>query len=122
MSEYDFTQSFLDSESRKDQFSYSALKAMYEYYEQLEDDLGEPIEFDMIALCCEWTEYTSAVDALREYADNHYQIHCGIDHDENEQIALEWLREHTQVIEFDGTVELSDGTIIGDKGVLVAQF
>ena len=118
MTEYDFTQAFVDSESRTDQFSYSALKAMYEYYEQLEDDLGEPIEFDMIALCCEWTEYTSYI----EFAEDYGYDYAGETEEENIEDIKEYLENNTQVIEFDGTVELSDGTILGDKGVLVAQF
>ena len=121
MSEYDFTQSFLDSESRKDQFSYSALKAMYEYYEQLEDDCETRIEFDMIALCCEWTEYASLEEAYKE----HYGDDSDLPEDQrrtDEDQQREYFEDNTQTIEFDGTVELSDGTIIGDKGVLVAQF
>ena len=121
MSEYDFTQSFLDSESRKDQFSYSALKAMYEYYEQLEEDCDTQIEFDMVALCCEWTEYGSAYDAMKEYQPEDMPI-VGEEGDDlldiaekEEQAALEWLQYRTQVIEFD------DNTVDG-RGVLVAQF
>jgi hypothetical protein len=105
MTEYDFTQAFKGSDSREDQFSHSALKAMYEYYEQLEEDCDTQIEFDMIALCCEWTEYTSALEAALEYG-----FGTVVDDESLEEKALEWLQEQTQVIEF------------GDKGVLVAQF
>jgi len=118
MTEYDFTQSFLDSETRKDQFSYSALKALYDYYEQLEDDCDTRIEFDMIALCCEWSEYPTAIEAAIE----HGLLPVGEDSEEKENDAIQQLQEHTEVIEFDGTVELSDGTIIGDRGVLVSEF
>ena len=39
---------------RRDQFSYEALCAMYEYL----DDLGEDFSLDVVALCCDFTEYT----------------------------------------------------------------
>ena len=52
---------------RGDQFSYEAQEALYCYMISLAEDSGEPIELDVIALCCAFTEYTS----LDEYnADN----------------------------------------------------
>lgn len=42
---------------RKDQFSYNALSELYDYYESLGEDLGEEVELDVIAICCDWTEY-----------------------------------------------------------------
>lgn len=44
-------------ESRKEQFSYYGKKAIFEYLEELEDVTGEQIEFDPIAICCDFTEY-----------------------------------------------------------------
>jgi hypothetical protein len=58
----DFCDSF--DKIQRTQFSYGALKGLYEYYEQLSDDTGESIELDVIAICCDWTEYT-----LAEYND-----------------------------------------------------
>ncbi len=43
------------SMGRQDQFSYDALKALYEYYTDLEEDTGESIECDVIAISCEWS-------------------------------------------------------------------
>jgi hypothetical protein len=61
----DFLYSF--SDSRKDAFSYKGKKALFEYLEQYEDDTGEEIELDIVALCSEYTEYRSAVDAASNY-------------------------------------------------------
>ena len=61
-----FTDAFRDHD-RQEQFSYEALKALYEYYQQLEEDTGEPIELDVIAICCDWCEYDSPDEAAREY-------------------------------------------------------
>ena len=43
---------------RPDNFSYEALDALFNYYEDLEEETGEPIELDVIAICCDWTEET----------------------------------------------------------------
>ena len=43
---------------RPDNFSYSALVELFEWYEEIEEEIGEPIELDVIAICCEWSEYT----------------------------------------------------------------
>lgn len=40
---------------RKEQFSYNALGALYDY---LEEALGEDYNLDVIALCCEFIEAT----------------------------------------------------------------
>ena len=87
-------------ESRKDQFSYDALRAIYQYLTDLEEDCGIELEYDPIAICCEWAEYEDAEEAMAGYnSDNALE---GED-------ALYWLQDHTTVIEFDG-------------GILVQQF
>ena len=42
--------------NRMDNFSYDALKAIFEYIEDYERDSGEEIELDVIAICCEFSE------------------------------------------------------------------
>jgi hypothetical protein len=91
-------------EIRPDNFSWAALEALFDYYEELEQDCGGPeMEFDPIAICCDYSEYPSARDAL---ADMGYDDPSDPDEDEDtrEEQALEWLRDNTQVIEFDGGV------------------
>ena len=53
----DFTNAFRNSD-RKDQFSYEALMLIFDYIEEYERDTSEQIEFDMIGICCEWSEDT----------------------------------------------------------------
>jgi hypothetical protein len=52
-----FANAFQNS-SRADQFSYEALELIFDYIEDYERDTGEKVEFDLIALCCEWAEDT----------------------------------------------------------------
>lgn len=57
---------------RQDQFSYGALVALFQYMEEMEEQTGEELELDVVALCCEYTEYSSFEAYNREYhnADN----------------------------------------------------
>ncbi len=50
---------------RQEQFSYDALSALYDYYE----DIDENMELDVIAICCEWTEYESIDEVKENYND-----------------------------------------------------
>lgn len=53
--------SFIDAfthSSRKDQFSYEALEAIFEYMEEYSANTGEAIELDIVAICCDWSECT----------------------------------------------------------------
>lgn len=42
--------------NRMDNFSYDGLVALYEWFEQYEEDTGERIELDVIAICCDFSE------------------------------------------------------------------
>ena len=54
----ELTQSMFTSEfhqcGRGKEFSHGALLAMYDYLEEM----GEDVELDVIAMCCEFSEYT----------------------------------------------------------------
>lgn len=52
---------------RKDNFSYNGLRTLYDYLEQLEEDTGETIELDVIALCCEYSEIDEDDKEYSEY-------------------------------------------------------
>lgn len=86
INQYAFEQAFRDS-SRKDTFSYAGLKALFEYLEQYEEDSGEEVELDVIALCCEYTEYEN----LKEFQDAYSE----------EWKTLEDIEDSTQVIRID---------------------
>ena len=52
---YNFQDAFSQA-GRKDQFSYDGKKVLFGYLEQYEDDTGQKLEIDVIALCCEYEE------------------------------------------------------------------
>lgn len=63
----DFLKEF-EKHGRGEQFSYEGKKALFEYLNELSEDLGEPFELDVIALCCEFTQYNSLEDFNRDYS------------------------------------------------------
>ena len=53
---------------RENQFSYKAKEALFQYY----DNLDENYELDVIALCCEWSEYDD-IDDYNEQLHTDYE-------------------------------------------------
>ena len=58
VSEYDFRDTFLSSDTYTHNFSYEGLTLLFEWFEEYEEACGEPIEFDMVAICCDFSEST----------------------------------------------------------------
>ena len=89
----EFIAAFLDI--RPDNFSNQALDALFEHLEELSESLEEPLELDVIAICCDVSEYASI-----EVAKNNYGSMVD---------DLEDLKNHTTVIELpDGGLVIQD--------------
>lgn len=58
----------------KREFSRAGLQALFDYIGQIESETGEQIELDVIALCCDYTEYQSIEDFRRDYGDAYETI------------------------------------------------
>ena len=61
LTETEFINRFL--EIRPNNFSVEGLRALYEYFEEVD----EGMEFDPIAICTEYTEYSTLRELLDEY-------------------------------------------------------
>jgi hypothetical protein len=61
----DFTDRFR-SHDRQDQFSYNGKTALFDYLEEIEEGCDTEIELDVIALCCEYSEYKTAMERALE--------------------------------------------------------
>ena len=89
--------SFIDAfkqSSRKDQFSYDALGAIYEYLEDYSQDLGENVELDIVAICCDWNE-----EGWEGIAKDHNIDLEGCEDDQDKIEAVhDHLNYHTQCI------------------------
>jgi len=76
--------------------------ALAEHLQELEKETGEQMEFDAVAIRCDYAEYPSAVDAHNDTTIGHDLT------DDEEETALERLREVGQVIEFNWGVIVSN--------------
>jgi len=92
--------------------------AMARYLEDLEEDLGEEIDLDVVAIRCDYSEFASLQSWLCKYygADLHDALkRAGIDLDddelENDDVIDDWIRSHLQdhgrLIEFSGGIIVS---------------
>jgi len=87
-------------------FTYEAAKALAEYYENLEQETGEEMEMDRVAIRCDWSEYESTEEFLADYSDA-----VGDDDEEEEPMdrAIKYLEK--KGVEY---------IPVGDDGLLVA--
>ena len=85
---------------RPDNFSRAALEALFAHFEEQERDQGEEFELDVIAICCDFTEYNSALEAAEAYG---FKAKDSEDEraDMNERDALEFLQDNTTVLELE---------------------
>ena len=72
INEYQFTEAF--KRIRPNNFSYEGLKALFEYLEEFENDTGEEMELDVIAICCDYMEYDSLNEYNRDYDKEYEEI------------------------------------------------
>ena len=62
-----FYDAFYNS-SYKNNFSYDGLKALYAYLVDYEEETGTEIELDIVALCCDYTEYDDLFEVIEAYS------------------------------------------------------
>jgi len=91
VTENDFANAF--RAIRPGHFSPDGLAALFAHLEELET-MGEEMELDVIALCCDFSEYP---DALTVAEDIGWEC-------EDEEDAFARLNSETTVIDFDGGI------------------
>ena len=89
---YDFRAAFTDYD-RNNEFSYEGLGALFDWLSEMANDCTEPYELDVIALCCEFTEYSDLAEIKQAY---------------NTINTIDDLHDRTIAIEFDGGVIIQD--------------
>jgi hypothetical protein len=109
---YQFEQAF--NAVRPNNFSYAGLKALFNYLEEYESDIGEELELDVIALCCDFTEYENVQEFCSNYDDSYIvwetepeevDAEDGTEAVEGEidyEATLDKIRYRTHVIDIDG--------------------
>ena len=118
----EFIDTFRNSPTYKNNFSYDGLIALFEYFEDLEESTGENINFDMVSICCDYTEYKNIEEYITDYQDQIHNLRDLLDLDYSEIISV--LRDHTEVIEFKGrTTEAFIGNIsTPDNSFIIRAF
>lgn len=94
---------------RDKDYSLDALLALFDYLDGLSEDIGQDIELDVIALCCEWQEF----DSLEELADayNHQFTEEQLqDVEAHKDDIIQYFHDNTQ------TISLNNG------GYLISEF
>ena len=89
---YDFRRAFTDYD-RTAHFSYDGLNALFDWLSEMSNDCTEPYELDVIALCCEFTEYSDLAEIKQAY---------------NTINTIDDLHDRTIAIEFDGGIIIQD--------------
>jgi hypothetical protein len=90
--------SFVDAfraHDRYDAFGYQALRVIFDFLEQYEQDIGEEVELDVIAICCDYS-----TEHYKDIADN-YKIDLSDaegDEDAEKEIVLDYLNDNTMVL------------------------
>ena len=80
--------------NRTEQFSQDGLEVLYEWLTELDMETGEETELDVIALCCEFTEYKG----IEELKENYTEIK-----------NIQDLLDKTHVIFIDNIYDVEDG-------------
>ena len=83
----DFIEEFKNY-GREEAFTYQGKKALYDYLNELSESIEEPIELDIISICCNFTEY----EDLDQF-NNDYSYSIGEDIEDIEEI-----QQYTTVI------------------------
>jgi len=89
----DFIDAFRDY-GREDQFSYEALCALFEFFDDLDEQCDTETELDVIAICCEFSE-----EPWKDIADN-YSIDltdCEDDDDKCNAVG-DYLQDNTMLV------------------------
>jgi hypothetical protein len=102
VTESQFIEAFRNA-GRESQFSVPARRALFAHFEQFEEDTDTEIELDPVAICCEWSEYKSPKEAAKDYGFEWKYTLIG-----RHDASLEWLREQTQVVEFEGGIVVQE--------------
>jgi hypothetical protein len=98
-------------------WSWNGARALAEYLEEYEEGTGEELELDVVAIRCDFSEYESLQDWLKEYQGEDCLAvaleRAGIDlngDEEDEEIddlIRSFIQDHGTLIEFDGGVIVS---------------
>ena len=87
---------------RYDDYGYEALKVIFEYLEQYEEETGSEIELDVIAICCDYN-----AEHYTDIASNYSIDLEGLDDDEAKQAVIDYIQDNSAYLG-----EATDGELV----------
>ena len=87
---YMFEAAFKEA-GRKDQFSWEGLKSLFDYLDNLSDDIGEPIELDVVGICCDYRE-CDFMEVIEDYRLDFSECET---EEEARNSVIEYLQDNT---------------------------
>lgn len=88
----DFKQAF-DQWNRENNFPHK-LESLFKHLEQYEEEMGEEMELDVIALCCDYTEFEN----LADFQNNYGQEYQSVKEIEEKTYVIGWTDEKSPFI------------------------
>jgi hypothetical protein len=102
LNEYQIADKLMNDENAD--WTYDQARALADYLTDWAESNDEPLQFDRVAVRCDFSAYPSAIDALSEYQDTDE-----LDKDDyQDQIAAYQILEHKHTM----AIQCDDGTII----------
>lgn len=92
----DFRDAFR-SMDRMENFSRNGQQWIFDYLEEYSESTGEPVELDVIAICCEFVEmsYDEAIDQYR------IDVSECEDEDDKREVVIDHIGYHSTVVGYD---------------------
>ena len=109
INKYQFVREF-DEYNRSENFSVAGREALFDFLEEIEDPENEQ-ELDIIALCCDFSEYANIKEFIKDYG---FSDILRSDYEEDEEDTFlnvspntlddvkQYLCDHTIFIDIDG--------------------
>ena len=102
------------SNDENSSFTRAGAFALVEYLEALEESMAEDMDFDHVAIRCNWSEYASLEDFRNDYFADDKQAREAIgadagdeDDEELDTLTAEYIRDNGELVEFDGGIIVS---------------
>jgi hypothetical protein len=107
---YEIAHELLQDDNAK--WSRAGAFALAEHLEQYEEETGEEMEFDHVAIRCDFSEHSSLVDWATDYFPQ-WRGDLNIDEDleegdeEIDEAIRSYIQDNGQLVEFDGGIIVS---------------
>ena len=89
-------------------WSMAGARALVEHLEQIEEDCGTEVEFDRVAIRCEYSEHESLQEWARCYFTDEQRFDVLEGSEDRAETIRDYILDHGQLVEFDGGIIVSE--------------